>query len=61
MRAQSREIYRSQRELLPGLSRMVMDPLRCRSISNGICERFHRTVLNEFYRVAFRKKVYRSV
>jgi hypothetical protein len=22
---------------------------------NGICERFHRTVLDEFYRVAFRK------
>ena len=29
--------------------------------TNGICERFHKTVLNEFYRVAFRKKVYRSV
>jgi integrase-like protein len=26
-----------------------------------ICERFHKTVLNEFYRVAFRKKVYRSI
>jgi transposase InsO family protein len=26
--------------------------------TNGICERFHRTVLNEFYRVAFRKKLY---
>lgn len=26
--------------------------------TNGICERFHRTVLDEFYRVAFRKKVY---
>ena len=24
--------------------------------SNRICERFHKTVLNEFYRVAFRKK-----
>ena len=23
--------------------------------------RFHKTVLNEFYRVAFRKKVYRSI
>jgi transposase InsO family protein len=22
--------------------------------TNGICERFHKTVLNEFYRVAFR-------
>ena len=27
--------------------------------TNGICERFHKTVLNEFYRVAFRKKVCR--
>jgi hypothetical protein len=25
--------------------------------TNGICERFHKTVLNEFYRVAFRKGV----
>jgi transposase InsO family protein len=24
--------------------------------TNGICERFHKTVLNEFYRVAFRKR-----
>ena len=29
--------------------------------TNGICERFHKTVLNEFYRVAFRKKVYSSI
>jgi transposase InsO family protein len=29
--------------------------------TNGICERFQKTVLNEFYRVAFRKKVYRSL
>jgi transposase InsO family protein len=29
--------------------------------TNEICERFHKTVLNEFYRVAFRKKVYRSI
>jgi transposase InsO family protein len=28
---------------------------------NGICERFHRTVLDEFYRVAFRKKIYRAI
>jgi transposase InsO family protein len=26
--------------------------------TNGICERFQKTVLNEFYRVAFRKKIY---
>lgn len=29
--------------------------------TNGICERFHQTALNEFYRVAFRKKVYLSI
>lgn len=29
--------------------------------SNGICERFHRTVLQEFYQVAFRKKLYDSL
>src|SRR3989475_5085530 len=29
--------------------------------TNGICERFHKTVLNEVYRVAFRKKAYRSI
>ena len=29
--------------------------------TNGIVERFHRTVLNEFYRIAFRRKIYRSV
>ena len=28
--------------------------------TNGICERFHKTVLDEFYRVAFRKKLYRN-
>ena len=29
--------------------------------TNGIVERFHKTVLEEFYRVVFRKKIYRSV
>lgn len=29
--------------------------------TNGICERFHKTLLNEFYRVAFRKKIYRTL
>ncbi len=29
--------------------------------TNGICERFHKTLLDEFYRVAFRKKLYRSL
>src|SRR3989440_5284827 len=29
--------------------------------TNGICERFHRTVLDEFYRIAFRKKIYHTI
>ncbi len=29
--------------------------------TNGICERFHKTILNEFYQVAFRKKIYTSL
>lgn len=29
--------------------------------TNGICERFHKTILNEFYRVAFRRKLYQSL
>jgi len=28
---------------------------------NGICERFHCTVLDELYRVAFRKKICRTI
>jgi hypothetical protein len=28
---------------------------------NGIVERFHKTVLDEFYRIAFRKKIYGSI
>lgn len=29
--------------------------------SNGICERFHRTIQDEFYAIAFRKKLYSSI
>lgn len=29
--------------------------------TNGICERFHRTMKNEFYDIAFRKKLYSSL
>src|SRR5438270_8156521 len=29
--------------------------------TNGICERFHRTVQEEFYSTAFRKKLYRNL
>ncbi len=29
--------------------------------TNGICERFHRTILEEFYQVTFRKKIYTTI
>lgn len=29
--------------------------------TNGICERFHKTILEEFYKIAFRKKVYSTL
>ena len=29
--------------------------------TNGICERFHKTIQDEFYATAFRKKVYNSI
>src|SRR5207253_2771369 len=29
--------------------------------TNGICERFHKTVLQEFYQVAFRKRIYSGI
>lgn len=29
--------------------------------TNGICERFHKTILNEFYQIAFRKKIYATL
>ena len=28
--------------------------------TNGICERFHKTILHEFYQIAFRRKLYNS-
>lgn len=29
--------------------------------THGLCERFHKTVLNEFYQIAFRKKLYHDL
>ena len=29
--------------------------------TNGIVERFHKTMLDEFYRIAFRKKIYQTI
>jgi hypothetical protein len=31
------------------------------SQSSDICERFHKTVLDEFYRVTFRRKIYNTL
>src|SRR4029453_14376894 len=41
-----------------------IDPSRTkakRPQTNGIVERFHKTLLDEFYRIAFRKKVYDTI
>ncbi len=29
--------------------------------TNGICERFHKTILQEFYQVTFRKNIYEDI
>ena len=29
--------------------------------TNGICERFHKTILQEFFQVTFRKKIYQDI
>ena len=34
---------------------------QCHPKTNGICERLHKTILNEFYQVTFRKKLYASL
>ena len=49
-------------ELYLSLENIEHTKTRARSPqTNGICERFHRTILNGFYQVAFRKKVYTSI
>lgn len=30
-------------------------------LTDDICERFHKTILQEFYQVAFRKKIYQDL
>ena len=35
--------------------------MRCPQTTNGFVERFNRTVLDEFFRKAFREKLYESV
>lgn len=46
------------------MTRGHIDHTRTRTNSpqtNGICGRFHKTLLDEFYRVASRKRVYRAI
>lgn len=41
-----------------------IDHTRTKAMSpqtNGICERFHKTILQEFYQVTFRKKLYADI
>ena len=49
-----------QHDYQPCLAVNDIDHTRTKAQSpqtNGICERFHKTILNEFYQVAFRKKI----
>lgn len=49
-------------ELYPAVEDMDHTKIKAKSPqTNGICERFNRTVQNEFYAVAFRKKIYTSI
>jgi transposase InsO family protein len=55
---------REHHEYEPYLAVEDVDHSRAKTKSpqtNGIVERFHKTVLDEFYRVAFRKKIYGSI
>ena len=49
-------------ELLLALNDIDHTKTKARSPqTNGICERFHRTILTEFYQIAFRKKIYNTL
>lgn len=49
-------------ELYLGISDIEHTKTRARHPqTNGICERFHKTILHEFYHVAFRRKLYQSL
>ena len=49
-------------ELYLGIEEIEHTKTKARSPqTNGICERFHKTMLQEFYQVAFRKKLYESI
>ena len=58
--------YMRLRKLLPRPRRKreagwFGEPVLLTTRTNGIVERFHNTVLNEFYRVAVRKRIYTTL
>jgi len=49
-------------QLFLGIENIDHSKTRARSPqTNGICERFHKTMKNELYDIAFRKKIYHSL
>jgi transposase InsO family protein len=53
---------RHEYELYPAVEGINHTRTRVKSPqTNGICERRHKSLLDEFYRVAFRKKVYATI
>ena len=56
------QVEKHEYQLFLGLSNIDHTKTKVKSPqTNGICERFHKTILDEFYRVAFRKKIYSSL
>ena len=43
------------------MKNLIEDPHASSPQTNGIVERLHKSMLIEFYRVAFRKKLYASI
>ena len=52
---------RHEYELYLALEDVDHSRTKTKSQDEGIVERFHKTVLDEFYRVAFRKRIYGSI
>jgi len=56
------KIERHEYQLYLALENIDHSKTKARSPqSNGICERFHRTIKEEFYSIAFRKKIYNTL
>jgi len=56
------QLDKHEYQLFLGLSDIDHTKTKAKSPqTNGICERFHKTILDEFYKIAFRKKIYSSI